>query len=141
MSTSRPPLHGLTILIVDDPVDTITLFVEYLGLMGAKVIGAGWAEAALMVVETERPHAIITDLRLPGEDGRWLLRQLRALPTPMALIPVYAMSGQRRDRRRIPFCLRVRSRSRGRGCAKARLLRRRRPLRRCKRWRRCHRRR
>jgi CheY-like chemotaxis protein len=98
MSISRPPLHGLTILIVDDHVDTITLFVEYLGLMGAKVIGAGWAEAALMVVETERPHAIITDLHLPGEDGRWLLRQLRARPTPMALIPVYAMSGQRRDR-------------------------------------------
>jgi CheY-like chemotaxis protein len=91
-------LHGLTILIVDDHADTIALFVEYLGLMGAKVIGAGLAEAALAVVETQQPDAIITDLRLPGEDGRWLLGRIRALPTPAARIPVYAMSGERRDK-------------------------------------------
>lgn len=66
--------------------------------MGAKVIGAGLAEAALAVVETQQPDAIITDLRLPGEDGRWLLGRIRALPTPAARIPVYAMSGERRDK-------------------------------------------
>ena len=39
MSSSPPrPLHGLTILIVDDHADTIAMFVEYLGLLGAKVI-------------------------------------------------------------------------------------------------------
>jgi CheY-like chemotaxis protein len=98
MRSPPRPLQGLAILIVDDHADTIALFVEYLGLMGAKVIGAGLAEAALVVVEAQQPDAVITDLRLPGADGRWLLGRIRALPTPMARIPVYAMSGERRAR-------------------------------------------
>jgi len=45
---------------------------------GAMVLGAASAEEALRILRTVRPHAIITDIALPGRDGFWLLEQLRA---------------------------------------------------------------
>src|SRR2546422_10710015 len=39
--------------------------------------GTASAEEALRVLKTVRPHAVITDIVLPGRDGFWLLEQLR----------------------------------------------------------------
>lgn len=98
--SATPPrsLAGLTILVVDDHRDTVDMFREYLIGFGASVIGAGNAKAALAVTETHVLDAVLVDLRMPGENGWWSLRELRSSRTPSANAAVFAVSGERHDR-------------------------------------------
>jgi CheY-like chemotaxis protein len=75
-----PPLDGLRVLLVDDHAavrDVITLLLER---FGAVVTAAPGAREALEILERERPHVLITDIEMPGEDGYALIRKVRALP-------------------------------------------------------------
>ena len=91
-------LHGLTILVVDDHADTVDMFREYLAGCGATVAGASSAKSALAIAESLVLDAVLIDLRMPDEDGLWFMRQLRASATASANVPVFAVSGERRDR-------------------------------------------
>src|SRR2546421_12053466 len=73
MSAPTPPrpLDGLMILVIDDHRDTVDMLREYLHEVGATVIGADSARAGLAVTETHLLDAVLIDLRMPGEDGRW----------------------------------------------------------------------
>src|SRR5882724_7161022 len=52
MSARTPrPLEGLTILVIDDHRETVELLREYLYSVGATVVGAGSAKAALAFAE------------------------------------------------------------------------------------------
>src|SRR2546425_13155038 len=53
--------------------------------------GTASAEEALAILKTVRPHAIITDIVLPGRDGFWLLEQLRS-SRRMQMMPVVAVT-------------------------------------------------
>ena len=97
MPPTTPPLHGLTILIVDDHRDTVDMLRELLSAYGANVLGASAAKTALALSETHVLDAALIDLRMPGEDGWWFLRQLRASATASANAPVFAVSGERHD--------------------------------------------
>jgi len=91
-------LQGLTVLIVDDHRDTVDMMLEYLAASGAIVVGAANAKAAPEVTTTHLLDAVLVDLRMPREDGRWFLRELRASQTASANVPVFAVSGERHDR-------------------------------------------
>jgi CheY-like chemotaxis protein len=92
------PLAGLSILVIDDHRDTVDMLVEYLQSVGATVLGAGSAKAGLAFIETHLLDAVLVDLRMPGDDGRWFLRQVRSSATPgVASVPVFALSGDRHD--------------------------------------------
>lgn len=97
-ATLSRPLDGLTILVVDDHRDTVDMFQQYLTAFGATVLGAGAATAGLALAETQTFDAALVDLRMPGEDGWWFLRALRASRTASANAPVYAATGERHDR-------------------------------------------
>jgi len=100
MSALTPPrpLDGLMILVIDDHRDAVDMLREYLHDVGATVIGADSARAGLAVTETHLLDAVLINLRMPGEDGRWFLRQLRASSVRDATtIPVFAVSGERHD--------------------------------------------
>jgi CheY-like chemotaxis protein len=71
-------LVGRHLLVVEDDKDARDVFCAMLDYEGAMVLGAASAEEALRILRTVRPHAIITDIVLPGHDGFWLLEQLRA---------------------------------------------------------------
>jgi CheY-like chemotaxis protein len=90
-------LTGLAVLVVDDHYDTVEVLVEYLRSLGATVIGLRSAKEAMGYALTARFDAVLVDLRMPGEDGRWLLRELRSSNAPSAQAPVFAVSGERRD--------------------------------------------
>jgi CheY-like chemotaxis protein len=90
---SAAPLQGLTVLVIDDHCDTVEMFVEYLRLEGAIVLGVRSAPAALTHAAGTRFDAVLVDLLMPGEDGRWFLRALRSSGTPSAKAPVFAVSG------------------------------------------------
>lgn len=73
-------LYGLKILVVDDDVDTRELIEWVLKRVGAEVTSVGSAREALEVLEREKPHLLVSDLAMPGEDGYTLLKKIRALP-------------------------------------------------------------
>jgi CheY-like chemotaxis protein len=73
-------LYGLKILVVDDDVDTRELIEWVLKRVGAEVTSVGSAREALDVLEREKPHIMVSDIAMPGEDGYTLLKKIRALP-------------------------------------------------------------
>ena len=100
MSAQTPPrpLNGLMILVIDDHRDTVDMLREYLYSAGATVIGADSARAGLAFAETHILDVVLVDVRMPGEDGHWFLRQLRASRTVRtAQVPVFAITGERHD--------------------------------------------
>jgi CheY-like chemotaxis protein len=64
-------------------------------MCGAEVTAVGSAREALREVERLRPDVLVSDLGMPGEDGYWLIREVRALPTdrggktPAAVLTAY----------------------------------------------------
>ena len=70
-------LGGLTILVVEDEPETLELVSLILSDHGAEVRSAANAEAAMDVLESARPHVMVSDLNLPGEDGCDLVRRVR----------------------------------------------------------------
>ena len=84
-------LVGRHLLVVEDDKDARDVFCAMLDYEGAMVLGTSSAEEALAVLKTVRPHAIITDIVLPGRDGFWLLEQLRS-SRRMQMMPVVAVT-------------------------------------------------
>lgn len=77
------------IILVDDEVDLVTAFAEYLNDRGfsAVVAEGGYAYAGLAAVHP--PDLVVLDLSMPGEDGRDLLMRIRA----EGEVPVIVMTG------------------------------------------------
>ena len=84
-------LVGRYLLVVENDKDARDVFCAMLDYEGAMVLGAASAEEALNILRTVRPHAIITDIALPGRDGFWLLEQLRG-SRHTEKIPVVALT-------------------------------------------------
>ena len=59
----------LKILVVDDDVIVSNLLVEFLIKSGFKTQSAKSAEEAKKILEHEKIHTVITDIKLPGTDG------------------------------------------------------------------------
>ena len=76
--SALPPLHGLTVLVVDDQEDARELMRVVLGRCGATVVAAESTAAALEALDRCRPDVILSDLEMPGEDGYSLIRKVRA---------------------------------------------------------------
>ena len=94
---ARPRLDGLHILVVDDQPDARELIVSLFEEAGARVTTAATAEDALNAVRRERPHVLVSDLSMPGEDGYSLLRRVRELPpTEGGHTPALALSARTR---------------------------------------------
>jgi len=72
-------LSGIKVLVVDDEADARDLFQRVLADCGAEVLTVATAGEALLVVERERPHLLMSDIGMPDIDGFELLRRVRAL--------------------------------------------------------------
>jgi CheY-like chemotaxis protein len=89
-------LGGLRVLVVDDDTDTRDAVAEILAARGALVKSAPSAKAALLELSAFSPNAIVSDIRMPGEDGFWLIRKVRALETQVATVPAVALTAYSR---------------------------------------------
>ena len=100
---SRPaPLQrilvGLRVLVVDDDPDVLELFAVALTACGAEVTATDNARDAVALSARTRPHAIVSDIAMVGEDGYWLVRELRRLPAEVvADVPVIAATAYGRE--------------------------------------------
>jgi two-component system phosphate regulon response regulator PhoB len=68
---------GLRALVVDDEPSIRLLIRTVLELEGWDVVEAGDGEMALLLAASERPHAVVLDVMLPGRDGFGVLAELR----------------------------------------------------------------
>ena len=78
-ANARALLEGLRVLIVDDQNSTREVFMETLRSFGAETQAAKSAQDALEQFEIFRPHVLVSDIAMPGEDGYSLIRKIRAL--------------------------------------------------------------
>lgn len=72
-------LSGLKVLVVDDEPDARALIKHVLSACEAEVFTAGNAAEALMLLENEHPHLLVSDIGMPDVDGYELLKRVRAL--------------------------------------------------------------
>jgi DNA-binding response OmpR family regulator len=82
--------HDGLILIVDDDVVIVELVRTYLNGLGYQTDVAMTGGEALMLVELNRPDAVILDLKLPDMSGAEILGRLRATDQT---IPVLMLTG------------------------------------------------
>lgn len=74
------------ILLVDDDDDLLRLLAIRLEGAGYGVLTTNKAEQALAMISLERPHLVITDLRMPGMDGAALFEAIRAMHSSLPVI-------------------------------------------------------
>ena len=94
-------LTGLRILVVDDDPDILELFSLALRSCGGEVMATDNARGGLALAVRTRPHVIISDIAMIGEDGYWLIGRLRQLPPDLLPpVPVIAATAYGREHSR-----------------------------------------
>jgi PAS domain S-box-containing protein len=102
-------LEDVRVLVVDDEEDTRDAMALGLRRYGAHVATASSAGEALGALESGRPHVLVADIGMPGEDGHALLHRVRALPverggaTPAIALTAYAGPRDRLEALRTGF--------------------------------------
>jgi CheY-like chemotaxis protein len=91
-----PSLHGVKVLVVDDEPDAREIVAMVLERCGANVLAARSAAEALPLLLRDRPHVLVCDIEMPGEDGYQFIGRVRALAreaggsVPAAALTAYA---------------------------------------------------
>jgi signal transduction histidine kinase/CheY-like chemotaxis protein len=89
-------LHALSVLLVEDDDDARVLLTETLEYYGAHVLPAASAAQAKQMLEQQHADVLLSDLRMPEEDGFALIHELRSRPDPeVADIPAAAITASR----------------------------------------------
>ncbi len=99
-----PRLCKVSVLVVDDEVDSLLFFGRLLEECGAHVLLAVDAEQAMDMLRSESVDIMVSDIGMAGADGYQLIQQVRALQDPrVATIPAVAVTAYARadDRRRL----------------------------------------
>jgi CheY-like chemotaxis protein len=98
-----PLLQGISVLVVDDDQGALEFARSSLEQFGALVTTASSAEEARARLEQKPPDVVLSDLRMPGEDGLQFIREVRELDarhgrrTPAAALTALVRSSDRRD--------------------------------------------
>ncbi|MBA1272470.1 response regulator [Stutzerimonas azotifigens] len=87
-------MSGSHVLVVDDEAEIAALFQAFLELDGYRVSVANSGEDALSLDEADPIDALVTDLAMPGMDGRALVQRLRERRPQL---PVLVVSGYPSD--------------------------------------------
>ncbi|HEX7316484.1 MAG TPA: PAS domain-containing protein [Pyrinomonadaceae bacterium] len=90
-------LEGVRVLVVEDREDTRELLSALFRQHGAEVVTSGSAVEALSALRRERPDVLVSDIGMPGEDGYWLIKEVRALgdDLPVVALTAYASEADR----------------------------------------------
>lgn len=90
-------LKGLRVLVVDDSVDNLALFTIWLRNSGAEIKTMDSANGVVEAIHEFRPHVLLSDISMPGEDGYDLIAKVRSLPAKMGgHIPAGAITANAR---------------------------------------------
>jgi CheY-like chemotaxis protein len=87
------PLHGLTVLVIDNEEDARAIVAAILEQYGASVVAAESVAEAFRAIAEELPHVVVSDISMPEEDGYSFARRLRASPDRrVAGLPALALT-------------------------------------------------
>ncbi len=87
------PLDGLQVLVVDSDPDSRYLLAMIFEEYGVKTIAAKSALEALEILEHVKPDLLISEIRLPKEDGYSLMHKVKALEMQRQVqIPAIALT-------------------------------------------------
>ena len=89
MPTSSETVH---VLVVDDSVEMADMIADDLRARGYGATAASSGREALLILQTERVDALVTDLRMPEMDGLDLLRASKGLDPSRPVIVMTAYS-------------------------------------------------
>lgn len=79
MYNQFPSLAGLRLLVADDDPDTRELLTILFQEYEAEIIAVASASEAMAALEQLRPDILISDIKMPGEDGYSLICKVRNL--------------------------------------------------------------
>jgi signal transduction histidine kinase/CheY-like chemotaxis protein len=103
-SAGHPPLlEGVSVLVVDDDRGALEFARSSLEQYGASVATATSADEARVRLRAQPPDVLLSDLRMPGEDGLQLIREVRELDaargrhTPAAALTALVRSTDRQS--------------------------------------------
>jgi CheY-like chemotaxis protein len=89
------------VLVVDDDGASLDFFAVVLKICGAAVMTASSALDALGLFLERQPDVVLSDIAMVGQDGYWLVREIRGLPDQAARgVPVVATTAYGRDHSR-----------------------------------------
>lgn len=77
MMAPTTPSAGAHVLVVDDDEDILRLLTMRLRARGFRVTAVGSAEQALAQIAVDPPRVVVSDVRLPGQDGLALFEEIR----------------------------------------------------------------
>lgn len=80
------------VLLIDDEPALLNILSFYLEDAGYRVLEAADGQAAMEMLQSHRPDAIICDLHLPGMNGLEICRQVRQNPA-LEAIPFTLLTG------------------------------------------------
>ena len=91
-------LVDVNVLVVDDDASTLEFLAVALAHCGARVTTASGAGDALAVLSRACPDIVLSDIAMPGQDGYWLLREIRRHVDPaVSAVPVVATTAYGRE--------------------------------------------
>lgn len=99
-----PCLQGVKVLVVDDEPDARNYLLAVLEQCEAQVFTAASVSEAIELIRKQRPHALVSDIGMPEEDGYSLIRKVREMPADQGgQIPAVALTAYARaeDRTRV----------------------------------------
>lgn len=80
----------MNILVVEDEIDLRDILCDSLRMYGATCLEAGNATEAAEVLKTAHIDVILSDIRMPGGDGRQLAQHLK---DSKSRVPFFLMTG------------------------------------------------
>ena len=91
-------LVDVSVLVVDDDPSTLEFLAVALAHCGARVTTASSAGEALAALVRARADVVLSDIAMPGQDGYWLLREIRRHADPaLSAVPVVATTAYGRE--------------------------------------------
>jgi len=83
------------VAVVDDEPDTTEMIAEMIRLSGYQVITSFSGSAAMQIISSEKPDAVVLDVMMPDRSGLDVLRFMRQDPR-LERIPVIVVSARNR---------------------------------------------
>ena len=84
-------IRMVKVIVVDDDVDTVEVFCEYLEIKDISVLGRGYnGKTAVELYEKYRPDIALLDVMMPEYDGFYGLQHIRAINPEAKIIMVTA---------------------------------------------------
>jgi PAS domain S-box-containing protein len=97
-----PSLEGISVVVVEDDVDSRNFLRQILEQNGAHVMAACSVRVALDMIKSDPPDLLVSDIAMSKQDGIDLIHKIRDLDSPDHCLPaiaVTALAGESNRRR------------------------------------------